>query len=291
VRVPKEVLKCVAFIGEATRGEDGEVYGDLSATGFIVSVPSRHFAGLKHVYFVTAKHVAEDLKDKHPYLLVNSKSGPPMRLSQFYPRWFFHPTDEKADVAVLQIADHADADHLAVPIDMFVNQLDIASRECVDIGDEVFVTGLFTLAPGQKKNLPIVRHGNVAMIPEEQIQTDLGFTDVYLVEGRSIGGLSGSPVFVRRTEMLSMQMPDGRKTVIGSPGPFKLLGIMHGHWKIDQADINNIVFSHDPKGVNSGIAIVTPAIKLADILEQPGMVRIRELADEDLGRKRGHVAG
>ena len=40
------------------------------------------------------------------------------------------------------------------------------SLQRVDIGDEVFVTGLFTLAPGQKKNLPIVRHGNVAMIPE-----------------------------------------------------------------------------------------------------------------------------
>jgi hypothetical protein len=129
------------------------------------------------------------------------------------------------------------------------------------------------------------------MIPEEQIQTDLGFTDVYLVEGRSIGGLSGSPVFVRRTETLDVRMADGRKTAIHSPGPFKLLGVMHGHWKIDPADINNIVFTHDPKGVNSGIAIVTPAIKIAEILEQPGMVKIREVSDEDLGRQRGHVPG
>jgi hypothetical protein len=64
---------------------------------------------------------------------------------------------------------------------------------------------------------------------------------------------------------------------------------MHGHWKIDPADINNIVFTHDPKGVNSGIAIVTPSIKLADILNQPGMEKIREISDEDYGRKRGHV--
>jgi hypothetical protein len=179
VRVPKEVLKCVAFVGEVTHQDaNGMVYGDLSATGFLVSVRSKHFPVLRYVYFVTAKHVAEDLKDKHPYLLVNSKSGPPIRLTTFYPRWFFHPTDEKADVAVIQIGEHPDADTLAVLIDLFVTQEDIESRESVDIGDEVFVTGLFTLAPGQKKNLPIVRHGNVAMIPEEQIQTDLGFTDV-----------------------------------------------------------------------------------------------------------------
>lgn len=265
------------------------VYGDLSATGFLVSVRSKHFPVLRYVYFVTAKHVAEDLKDKHPYLLVNSKSGPPIRLTTFYPRWFFHPTDEKADVAVIQIGEHPDADTLAVLIDLFVTQEDIESRESVDIGDEVFVTGLFTLAPGQKKNLPIVRHGNVAMIPEEQIQTDLGFTDVYLVEGRSIGGLSGSPVFVRRTESIKGKTEDGRITQLHGPGPFKLLGVMHGHWKIDPADINNIVFTHDPKGVNSGIAIVTPSIKLADILNQPGMGKIREISDEDYGRKRGHV--
>ena len=91
---------------------------------------------------------------------------------------------------------------------------------------------------------------------------------------------------MRRTEMLEVQTPDGRKTVIGSPGNFKLMGVMHGHWKIDPADINNIIFTHDPKGVNSGIAIVTPAIKIAEILEQPGMVKIREVSDEDLGRKR-----
>ena len=290
VRVPKTVLKCVAFVGEVThKGEDGEVYGDLNATGFLVSVRSRHFPELRYVYLVTAKHVATDLKDKHPYLLINSKNGPPIRLTNFYPRWFFHPTDEKADVGVIQIAEHPDADHLAVLNDRFVTQEDIESRQCVDIGDEVFVTGLFTLAPGQKRNLPIVRHGNVAMLPDEQIQTDLGFTDVYLVEGRSIGGLSGSPVFVRRTETLEVRMADGRETTINCPGPFKLLGVMHGHWKIDPADINNIVFTHDPKGVNSGIAIVTPATKIAEILEQPGMVKIREISDEDFGRTRGHV--
>jgi hypothetical protein len=290
VRVPQEVLKCVAFVGEVThRGDNGEVYGDLNATGFLVSVRSRHFPELKYVYFVTAKHVADDLAAKQPYLLVNSKNGPPMRLTNFYPRWFFHPTDKKADVAIIQIAEHPDADHLAVSMDLFVTQADIASRQSVDIGDEVFVTGLFTLAPGQKRNLPIVRHGNVAMIPDEQIQTDLGFTDVYLVEGRSIGGLSGSPVFVRRTETFAVRMNDGRDTTMSSPGPFKLMGVMHGHWNIDPADINKIVFTHDPKGVNSGIAIVTPAFKIAEILEQPGMVEIRELSDEDLGRKRGHV--
>jgi hypothetical protein len=34
--------------------------------------------------------------------------------------------------------------------------------------------------------MPLVRHENAAVVPDEQIQTELGFSDVYLVEGRSI---------------------------------------------------------------------------------------------------------
>jgi len=130
------------------------------------------------------------------------------------------------------------------------------------------------------------------MIPTEQIQTELGFSDVYLVEGRSIGGLSGSPAFVRRTETFKIQLPDGRITEVNCPGPFKLLGLMQGHWDIKESEMNKGSIQHDQKyGVNLGIAIVTPAVKILEILNQPAMVKIRELADEDLGRKRGNVPG
>jgi len=245
------------------------------------------------VYFVTAKHVAEDIKDKPPYILVNSgNGGPPTHITNFGPRWFFHPTDKNADVAILQIAEQLNVHHLAVLLDDFVTQGDIENREWVDIGDEVFVTGLFTPAPGQKRNMPLVRHGNIAMIPDGQIQTEMGWSDVYLVEGRSIGGLSGSPVFVRRTETIKVRMENGRITTLNSPGPFKLLGLMQGHWDIKESDMNKASVEHDGKhGVNMGIAIVTPAIKLLEILNQPGMVKIRELCDEDLGRLRGNVPG
>jgi hypothetical protein len=291
VRVPHEVLDCVAFIGEvAHQDEQGNVFGDLSATGFFVSVRSNHFPELRHVYFVTAKHVAEEIKDKPPYILVNSKDGPPTHITKFGPRWFFHPTDKSADVAILQIAEQLNVYHLAVLLNDFVTQKDIEDREWVDIGDEVFVTGLFTPAPGQKRNMPLVRHGNIAMIPTEQIQTELGFSDVYLVEGHSIGGLSGSPAFVRRTETIKVKMENGRITTLNSPGPFKLLGVMQGHWDIKESDMNKASVEHDGKhGVNMGIAIVTPATKILEILNQPGMVKIRELCDEDLGRLRKNV--
>ena len=89
------------------------------------------------------------------------------------------------------------------------------------------------------------------MIPTEQIQTELGFSDVYLVEGRSIGGLSGSPVFVRRTETIKVRMEDGRITTLNSPGPFKLLGLMQGHWDIKESDMNKARGKHGDRNCHS----------------------------------------
>lgn len=54
------------------------------------------------------------------------------------------------------------------------------------------------------------------MIPSELIHTDkLGDIEVYLIEARSIGGVSGSPVFVRES--------------FPRAGKHYLLGLMHGH--------------------------------------------------------------
>jgi hypothetical protein len=56
---------------------------------------------------------------------------------------------------------------------------------------------------GRKRNIPIVRTGNISMIPSEKvpgIQIRRGESvesEVYLIEARSVGGLSGSPVFIR----------------------------------------------------------------------------------------------
>ena len=66
----------------------------------------------------------------------------------------------------------------------------------IEVGEEVFVTGLFSHHHGQSKNIPIVRVGNISAMPEEKIQTKEHLMDAYLIEARSIGGLSGSPVFV-----------------------------------------------------------------------------------------------
>src|SRR5690242_18555679 len=98
MRVDPRILQSVGFIGEVAHKDENGIHGDLHATGFFAFVPSARFPGLKFAYFVTAKHVATDLKDRNIFILVNSKHGGITYLTNVYPQWWLHPTDATADL-------------------------------------------------------------------------------------------------------------------------------------------------------------------------------------------------
>jgi hypothetical protein len=237
-------------------------------------------------YFVTAAHVAKGLSGRPIYFLVNRRGGGVTGISSLWTdQWWVHPTDKTADVVVVPIGLQADADIKGVTVRDFVTQDDFTSKR-VGVGDETFMTGLFTEAPGITRNMPIVRNGNIAMLPDEPIQTELGHANVYLVEARSIGGLSGSPVFVRAVN--ESDDPPSRDSVRG----LKLLGLMHGHWDIKESEMNKAAISHDRKrGVNLGIGIVTPAAKISEIINSPHALETRMEFEEMLVRKMKSIPG
>ncbi len=123
------------------------------------------------------------------------------------------------------------------------------------LGDEVFLTGLFHSHHGRQRNIPIVRAGNIAAMPEEKIHTDkFGFIDAYLVEARSIGGISGSPVFIYQ----GMDRKYAKGTLLCGTGErmsnFFFLGLMHGHYNLnllsaDAVDMDAIA----KEAVNMGV--------------------------------------
>lgn len=277
VRIPSVVLKSVGFIGEATDEDSAGLGGDLCATGFFVCVPfkSPELWSERICYFVTAGHVAKELSDKPLYFLVNKRGGGVTSLEPLDDTWGVHPTDRTTDVAIMQVKHEADSDIATISINDLVTTEHL-EKEVVGVGDEVFITGLFTEAPGTSRNMPIVRHGNLAMIPDGQIQTEMGYADVYLVEARSIGGLSGSPVFVRPTVEIIVQ--EGR---LHASGPIKLLGLMQGHWAIKESEMNEPSIVHNrQRGVNLGIGVVVPAIKIIETINGPRMVEMRDDYEE-----------
>lgn len=282
VRVPDPYLKCVSFIGEATSEDSAGIHGELCATGFFVSVPlpSEHLPQ-RAFYFVTAGHVANDLSDRPTYFLINKRGGGVTGVSNILDStWWTHPTDRTTDVALLPVGFQKDADISAIALGDFVKTDDF-SDQTIGVGDEVFITGLFTGVTSEDHLMPIVRQGNIAMLPREQIQTDLGYADVHLIEARSIGGLSGSPVFVRP----SVTVDNGHARLDASTKP-KLLGLTHGHWAIKESDINKPQIDHDrQRGVNYGIAIVVPAAKIMGIIDRPELRELRQLQEDALKKK------
>lgn len=107
----------------------------------------------------------------------------------------------------------------------------------------------------------------MAALDEEPVLTKRGLIQAYLVEARSIGGLSGSPVFVN----LGNTRVIGGGLRLGSGGPtILLLGLIHGHYEAgtEEAllvdDVNEDMIS---ASINAGIAIVVPFTRIKEVVE------------------------
>jgi hypothetical protein len=195
LRVPDSLKTCICFLCVRKSAGDDSAYS-YGGTGFFVSVPSELSPDLSHGYVLTARHNIEKAQQAGDlFLRINSKDGP-VRYVKVSGEWLY-PENEAADVAVLKIPDVRGTEATALPLEMFVTDQVIKQRG-IGIGDDLFITGLFTQHYGTQRNLPILRTGIIAAMPDEplrDVNSGLEYK-AYLAEVRSIGGLSGSPVFV-----------------------------------------------------------------------------------------------
>lgn len=284
MRVPDEVRDSIMFVGLRTVMGNGQVGLHFVGTVFVVAQPSEGILSeVSHIYLVTARHVADALDGKDFCIRANTAEGSSViiEIRGNQSQWIYHP-DPRVDVALFGFAPPPPVSYKAIGRSMFLTDETIKSGN-IGTGDEVFITGLFAHMARTARNIPIVRIGNIAMMPTEPVPTSFGETDAYLIEARSIGGLSGSPAFVRQS--VSVYFGSRENVMQLSAGSFFLLGLMHGHWDIppesrndefseDQADIN--------RAVNMGIAIAVPASKIVDILDLPELVQQRQKSEEDL---------
>jgi hypothetical protein len=194
--------------------------------------------------------------------------------------WIFHE-DPNVDVAVLDWQLPSTVDVWAFPLKEAVTPALIA-REGIGLGDDVFVVGLFSRRAGQARNIPIIRVGNIAAMPEEPIETGTGLQETYLVELLSIGGLSGSPVFTYLGGIRREFPIGGEITLTTRAGAIHLLGLIHGHWNLASEERVDAVRDALDGGerVNMGIAIVVPIARLLEILDYPEARTAREKAQK-----------
>ena len=271
--IPDEVRKCVAFLAY----KDAQGMIRLAGTVFFVGVGvPGDTLGNSFGYAVTAKHVIGGIKEKSVdgkvYFRLNLKDVGAEFAESKIDDWHFHPTDNSVDVAAMNFGASSMLDHLVFPA-AGIATADVINAQKIGIGDEVFIVGLFVHHYGQQKNIPIIRIGNIAAMPEEKIQTASEEMEAFLIESRSIGGLSGSPVFVNTAGARTI----GNTLSLGGGGIF-LLGLVHGHWDVPPSQLDTVIVDNRRESVNIGIAIVVPAQKILELLNQPVFERSRNEA-------------
>lgn len=113
--------------------------------------------------------------------------------------WLLRPA---SNVAAPLAIDRDVYDIKLIPLEAAATASFRASRS-IGAGDDAFITGLLIHHSGESRNMPIVRLGGIAALPPDPVWVDIGNNRspsredvVALIEIRSFGGLSGSPVFV-----------------------------------------------------------------------------------------------
>ncbi len=281
MRVPDAILKCAVFLGREEGTE--RVY---RATAFVYALGSDRVPNGTFYYLVTAAHVANDLAGAPFWVRANIRDGGFREFEGDGSEWVRHD-DKAVDAAVYPWYKPPEVDCIPIATSNMLTE-DKRRTLNIGIGDDVLMVGLFAKHSGSRENLPLVRTGTLAMLPGEPIRNGDGFLWAHLIEARSIGGLSGSPVFVSRTMFFpsfeKALEDEGAGFVHGRvAGPIHFLGLMHGHWEIDPSRINDpVTHTTSPAdvGVNVGIALVVPSEKILEIFNQPRLVEMRKKTED-----------
>lgn len=293
MQVPDEIRRCVVFLGYLNQKTgDYETVG----TAFLFGRSIDNLSALP--YLVTAAHVIRELAKRgvtETQVRVNTAGGQARWLPLPIGSWKFHPSRSEVDVAMALAQDLKGAggrqlylsqptlenssiieDHRTIPEDLMINR-EIIESEAIGVGDEVFVTGLFQPHSGRERNVPIVRVGNLAAMNDEPVTTKVGRFPAYLIEARSIGGLSGSPVFV----YLGLWRRKG--TEVGHPAksPWYLIGLIQGHFDVREAELDKAMPESEREArVNMGIAIVVPWFEIMEVWKQPCFQKVEVSLDQ-----------
>lgn len=288
VLVPDAVRKCAVFVYGRLPSGDLSPFGTAFFVGdFYPGVGFPPWGCL-----LTAKHVlkkiCERCVDGKVHLRINTRQGGSKTVPTEFGQWIFHPEDS-VDVALLHwIPPISEFDIFAFP-----PHDPARGRDRFGLGDEVFITGLFVNHPGEDRNIPIIRVGNISAMPEQPIATEMGPMDGYLIEARSLSGLSGSPVFVNlgsldvegkhRATGFGHRTEKGIK-VLDSP-KFFLLGLVHGHFPLINGDDASEADAAR-KSVNTGIAIVVPLRKAIDLIRREEERAMKEFKEQKTKAKK-----
>jgi hypothetical protein len=299
MQVHDDFINCVAFVGTPTDGGFA-----ANGTAFILRVP---YEGWAFHYFVTCRHVVMPTLSKRDltpnndpiWIRINKERGPPAQIKTIRSEWIRH-SDKNVDVCVYQFDTRKhDPEHqlqissLNIENIIFTEKAKEVFGLC--LGDELFIVGCFVGRVGEKNNIPIVRTASLAAKPTEPVWGGSPSRPAYLVETRSMGGTSGSPVFLHLTpNRVQGNAPKGlSKDEAGYIAPYLLIGMMQGMHSGQYAydfvsdDDDEFVVPKDAD-FNAGIGITIPIDQIMEVINRDDFVEARQRTIEEINRRSGH---
>lgn len=281
-RIDPGYLDCTIYLYPNTKAaQSGQNYG---GSGFLTAIPyeSEIDGQLRsHIYAITNSHVISKDEGNSPTIRFNRHDDKTEIAPYTYEDWI--DFGEHDDLAILRLSNELvnSIKWLAFFPWASITPGDVFSRNdfppAIDIGTDVLMISRFLSHDGKQRNLPVVRFGNLSMLPFEPIPypnvkgKNRPPQESFLVEARSNPGTSGSPVFTTRVR------EDGYTV------PQFLLGIVWGYStyrskvkykKTKDAIVDTYIDE------NAGMAMVIPAWKLLPCLYREDMVMERKKIEQ-----------
>jgi hypothetical protein len=281
--IHKQFFDCVVYLYPSRKAANDGVRA--GGTGFLIAYPSE--VDGYHYYAVTNTHVIE--KANAPVIRLNTKDGKTDVLEYASEDWIPHPDGD--DVSVCPINLPLDAyKNNALNWNVVPMRKGLISAE-THIGADVFMVGRFINQEGKQRNTPAARFGNISMIPDGPIELEEGRKEeLILVEMRSHGGYSGSPVFLALPER--PYEPDNCNP-FPAPIPYShiwLMGVDCGHIPdaeavmIPNPDPSKEDEKH-PQGwyieANTNMSAVVPVWRLGELLENHEGLQMRRKTEDE----------
>lgn len=279
--IPDPFLSCIVFLYKTEKGARDD--SDFQAVGFVVGIPTKTVNPPQTFkYLVTCDHVIRDLNGKVVLRINTDKSYRIVKPSAS--DWI---RTSKYDLAILPLSlTHSDV-FSAIQEDAFASRENV-KKYMIGHGDDVFLIGRIQQPKvyQQTQNIPALRFGNIASVPKHEIWS-------YMVELRSVGGHSGSPVFAFCN---GLSWPGTRKAE--NIFLYQFLGMNVGHIE-DYADV--VRFEQTSQGLkevkagshyaktNVAISLTIPAYYIGDILNSPALEKKRNRQEKQYNRSKKSI--
>lgn len=254
-RIPDEIAKTIVFLYPSV--SDGVGNSPAGGTGFLMEHEVENAPGYSVRYLVTNSHVAFNTGA----FKLNRDDGGAMtyKVSEMPGKdWVHHPDGD--DLAAVQVVIPSDEAVKVLPKTLIFTEEELQALHC-GYGDQVFFFGRLVGHDGRESIQPILRFGTIALWPPTPVrQAKRAFDqESLLIEGVSVSGFSGSPVFL-------YVPPFSHRFSAGSFGPdliglsdetsLGFLGVNWGHLSVGTTE-----------GESAGIMGVIPADRLQSLFD------------------------